>query len=62
MDKQQNFAVMVQTRCTLDLRDALEKLATDDHRTLANYIRLVLENHVRAATAAIGKRSKERAA
>ena len=62
MEEQQNFAAQIALRCTEDLRDSLEKLANSDHRPLANYIRLVLENHVRAVSAATAKGAKERAA
>jgi predicted DNA-binding protein len=37
-------------RCSDELREALEQLANQDRRTMANYIRIVLEDHVRDRT------------
>jgi len=38
----------VQTRVTLELKARLERLAHDDRRTVSDYVRLVLEQHVRS--------------
>jgi predicted DNA-binding protein len=60
MEEPQNFTAFVQTRCTADLRESLEQLAAKDRRSLANYIRVVLEAHVRERTEAV--KSEDRAA
>jgi predicted DNA-binding protein len=49
MEDQQNFNSSISTRCSDQLRESLEKLATADKRPLANYIRIVLEDHIREA-------------
>jgi len=48
MERQENFSELVSVRISRDLRDQLEQLAKADLRPLANYIRLVLEQHVTA--------------
>lgn len=46
MADKDNFTAPISTRCTKELRDKLEKLATADNRPLAQYVRLVIEKHV----------------
>jgi predicted DNA-binding protein len=45
-------------RLDVELREALEKLAKADKRTLAGYIKIVLEEHVESAKK-IGKLPKK---
>lgn len=59
MDEQQNLTGTIFIRCAPDLRDALEKLATTDQRSLSNYVRVVLEGHVREADAGAKKSQKK---
>lgn len=46
MAEDTNFEASVSTRCTEDLKRELERLADEESRTVANYVRLVLERHV----------------
>jgi predicted DNA-binding protein len=39
---------IVQTRMTPEARARLERLALDDSRTLSDYVRLVLERHLKS--------------
>jgi predicted DNA-binding protein len=52
MERQDNFTEQIATRVSRDLRERLEALAAADKRPLANYIRLVLEQHVAEKTEA----------
>ena len=49
MDEKSNYTAPVSTRTTEETREKLEKLASDDSRPLAQYVRLVLERHVEEA-------------
>ena len=51
MEDQENLARPMSIRCTVELRDSLEQLARKDQRPLSNYVRKILEDHVRDATA-----------
>jgi len=44
--EEENFTASISTRCTVGLRQSLERLAAREKRPLANYIRIVLEKHV----------------
>ncbi len=46
MAEDNGFDASVSTRCTEELKQSLEQLADAEKRTLANYVRLVLEKHV----------------
>jgi hypothetical protein len=43
-----------------EIKDALQKLADADRRSLTNYIELVLEKHVEEATKGKGRRDKDK--
>lgn len=47
MNEQQNFTDTLTIRCSKGLRESLEERSQRDQRTLANYVRLVLEKHIR---------------
>jgi predicted DNA-binding protein len=44
--KNLSYMIAVSLRMSADLREKLLKLANADRRSLTNYIRLVLEQHV----------------
>lgn len=45
-------------RITTELRDALDKLAAADNRSLANYVESVLVGHVATETISTGERQR----
>lgn len=50
MDNRDNYTAPISIRCTEGTREKLEKLAANDNRPLAQYVRLVLERHVEGAS------------
>ena len=52
----------ISARVSVTVKEALERLAAVDKRSLANYVRLVLEDHVERTGAVERKSRSERAA
>jgi predicted DNA-binding protein len=51
MADREKIKAPISTRCTEELREQLEQLASADSRPLAQYVRLVLEKHVEEVSA-----------
>ena len=54
MQEENTFKTTINARCSEELRTALERLATKEKRSLANYVRIVLEKHAQAEGELVG--------